>query len=134
MICCYIGPNAHLNSPSHEHVIPWYSIITIKKNYYVHIYIKFLQCMSDFWCLSVFFNIITNPYISAKKKDNDTKLSGYHPWGLPSTYITYISGQEPSTSSKYHPSWHPIPDTLLTKISNFQGIFHWVNSHQFNVR
>ena len=27
----------------------------------------------------------TNPYISAKNKDNDTKLSGYDPWGLPST-------------------------------------------------
>ena len=25
----------------------------------------------------------TNPYILAKNKDNDTKLSGYDPWGLP---------------------------------------------------
>ena len=33
----------------------------------------------------VFFKITTNPYISAKNKDNDTKLSGYDPLGLPST-------------------------------------------------
>ena len=26
-----------------------------------------------------------HPYISAKNKDNDTKLSGYDPWGKPST-------------------------------------------------
>ena len=37
----------------------------------------------------------------------------------------YVSGQEPSTSSKYPPFWPPIPDTFLIKIStrNFQGIF-----------
>ena len=26
LICCHIGPKAHLNSPSHERVVPWYSI------------------------------------------------------------------------------------------------------------
>ena len=25
---------------------------------------------------------LTNPYISANNNDNDTKLSGYDPWGL----------------------------------------------------
>ena len=47
-------------------------------------------------CLSVWniFLIIqywkTNPYISAKKKDIETKLSGYDPWGLHSTSWGYI--------------------------------------------
>ena len=49
------------------------------------IYIKFLQCLLSV-CLcvcNVFFTMVTNPYILAKNKDNDTKLSGYDPWGLP---------------------------------------------------
>ena len=33
-------------------------------------------------CVPHFFTMITHPYISAKNKDNDTKLSGYDPWGL----------------------------------------------------
>ena len=35
----------------------------------------------------VFVTMVTHPYISAKNQDNDTKFSGYDPWGLPSTSI-----------------------------------------------
>ena len=37
---------------------------------------------------NVFVTMVTYPYISAKKKDIDTKLSGYVPWGLPSISMT----------------------------------------------
>ena len=57
-----------------------------------YIYIKFLLCMSDvcmcvclYACMSVchvFFIMTSNPYISAKNQDNDTKPSGYDPLGL----------------------------------------------------
>ena len=45
---------------------------------------KFLQCLSVCVCVCyVFVTEVTHPYISAKNKDTDTKLSGYDPWGLP---------------------------------------------------
>ena len=139
-------------------------------------------------CLSlchVFFTKTTNIYISAKNDDNDTKPSGYDPWGPPRSYMvsrttlssmspvwnpqcppstplldppswqtsnwhinTKFSGylprdkktllmmlgmtlssmslvRNPQMSSKYPPSWPPLPDTLLIEISiqTFQGIF-----------
>ena len=40
-----------------------------------------------------FFTMSTNPYISAKNKDKDTKLLGYDPLGLPSTATTYEQDQ-----------------------------------------
>ena len=39
-------------------------------------------CMLSDVC-DVFFTKTTNIYISAKNKDNDTKPSGYDPWGPP---------------------------------------------------
>ena len=33
----------------------------------------------------VFVTMVTHLYILAKNKDNDTKLSEYDPWGLPTT-------------------------------------------------
>ena len=46
--------------------------------------------------------------------------------------VIHVSGQEPSMSSKYPPSWSPLPDTLPIEIStqNFQGIFLGVEKHQ----
>ena len=46
-------------------------------------------------------------------------------------HVLHVSGQEPSTSSKYPPSWSPLPDTLLIAISaqNFHGIFLGVIKH-----
>ena len=64
------------------------------------------------------------------------KLSGYLPLAQNRSSMTskfenllQVSGQETSMSSKYLPSWPPIPDTFLIKIStwNFQGIFLRVN-------
>ena len=46
-----------------------------------------IVCLFD--VTNVFFNITTNPYISGKNKDNDTKLSVYRPWGLPRSFITF---------------------------------------------
>ena len=45
--------------------------------------------------------------------------------------VLYVSNQEPSTSSKYPPSWPPLSDTVIIEIStgNFQGIFHRVKVH-----
>ena len=39
--------------------------------------------------------------------------------------VLQVSHQEPPMSSKYPPSWPPLPDSLLIEIStqNFQGIF-----------
>ena len=47
---------------------------------------EFVLCLSV--CCNVFVTMVTHPYISATNKDNDTKLSGYDPWGLPSTSKT----------------------------------------------
>ena len=43
-----------------------------------------------------------------------------------------MSDQEPSTSSKYPPSWHPLPEKLPIEIStrDFQGIFLGVKKPQ----
>ena len=41
------------------------------------------HCQIPLYLSDVFLKKKTNPYISAKNKDNDTKLSGYDPWGLP---------------------------------------------------
>ena len=35
-----------------------------------------------------YHDLATQFYISVKNQDKDTKLSGYDPWGLPSTSIT----------------------------------------------
>ena len=45
--------------------------------------------------------------------------------------VLHVSGQEPSTSSKYPPSWPTLLETLLIKIStqNFHGIFLGVKIH-----
>ena len=96
---------------------------------YVEIFIKFLHCLSV--CVP-FFTMKTNPYISAKNKDNDTKPSGYDPWGLPRS--SRLSKMTLSSKSHVRNPQRPpstplldplIPDTLLIKIStqNFQGIF-----------
>ena len=39
--------------------------------------------------------------------------------------VLHVFGQVPPTSSKYPPSWPPLPDTLPIELStrNFQGIF-----------
>ena len=74
---------------------------------------KFLQCL--FVCLSVcyvFVTMVTHPHISAKNKDNDTKLSGYDPWGVPSTSMTSgmtLSSKSPVRNPKRPPST-PIKD------------------------
>ena len=51
-------------------------------------------------------------------------------------HVLHVSSQEPSMSSKYPPSWSPIPDTLLIKISKrkFQGIFLRVNKKINDIR
>ena len=73
--------------------------------------------------------MVTHPYISAKNKDIDTKLSGYDPWSLPSTSMTSrmtLSSNSPVRNPQRPPRKRPpILDTLLIKIStrNFQGIF-----------
>ena len=95
------------------------------------------------WCLYVclyvtFCENVTYAYISAENKDNDTKLSGYVPWGLPSTSIMSwmtLSSKSPVRNPQRPPSTPlldpPLPDTLLIKIStrNFQGIFLRVKKH-----
>ena len=45
--------------------------------------------------------------------------------------VIHVYCQEPSTSSKYPPSWPPLPDTILIEIStqNFQGTFLGVKKH-----
>ena len=45
--------------------------------------------------------------------------------------VINVSSQEPSMSSKYPPSWPPIPDTLPIEIStpNFQGMLLMVKEH-----
>ena len=109
---------------------------------------KFCKCFCAVWCMSHFVQHLTFAYISAKNKDNDTKLSECDPWGLPCTsrkswmiissmslirnlqclqvppFLTTplldtlpikistqkfqdIFEQEPSTFSKYPPSWNP---------------------------
>ena len=86
----------------------------------------------------MFVTIVTNPYVSAKNKDNDTKLSGYGPWGLLSTYITSwmtLSPKSPVRNPQHPPNPSPprppITDTLLIKIlaQNLQGIFPRVQKH-----
>ena len=47
--------------------------------------LKSLVCTLLSWQLSIYSEYAYN---SAKNKDNDMKLSGYDPWGLPSTSIT----------------------------------------------
>ena len=80
----------------------------------------------------------TNLYISTKNKDNDTKLSGYDPWGLPRS--STLSRMTPSSKCPVRnlqcpPSTPlldpPPPDTLLIEISawNFQSIFLGVKNH-----
>ena len=98
------------------------------------IYIKFLQCLSV-WCMYVcllwlFFTKTTNIYISTKNKDNDTKPSGYDPWGLPrssmSSRMTLSSMSPvrnpqcpPSTPLLDPPSWHPSNWDISTKFSGY---------------
>ena len=91
-------------------------------------------------CLSVcdvFLTKTTNLCISTKNKDNDTKPSGYDPWGHPRSSmlsrmtLSFMSPvRNPPMSSKYPPSWPPLPDTLPIKIwaRNFQGT-PWGEKH-----
>ena len=91
------------------------------------IYIKFLQCMSvclSDVCLLRFFTKTTNLYISAKNKDNDTKPSGYDPWGLSRSSMLSmmtLSSKSPDRNPQHPPSTPlldppPLPDTLPIKI------------------
>ena len=74
--------------------------------------------------MSRFVTNVTFAYNSAKNKDNDTKLSGYDPLGLPSTSImsritlssksSVRNSQCPQRAPMKDP---PILDTLLMKIS-----------------
>ena len=61
----------------------------------------------------------TNPYISAKNKDNDTKLSGYDPWGLPrSSMLSRMTlSSECPIRNPQHPKSTPLLDILLIEIS-----------------
>ena len=83
--------------------------------------------------------MVTHPYISAKNKDNDTKLSGYDPWGLPSTSImswmtlssmSLVSNPQCDTST-FLLAPTPLLDALPVKkpTRNFQGIFLMVKKH-----
>ena len=72
-------------------------------------------------------------YISAKNKDNDMKLSGYEPWGLPRSSMLprmTLSSKSPIRNPQRPPST-PLLDTLLIEIStrNFQGIFLGVKKY-----
>ena len=83
------------------------------------IYIKFPKFLMFVWCSSVchvFVTMVTHPYISAKNIDNDTKLSGYDPWCLPSTSITPKPNPTSSTLICHDLSWpsHPIFFTMVT--------------------
>ena len=101
-----------------------------------YILYKFLQSLSVYLRVRyIVFTMVTHPYISAKNKDIDTKLSGYDPWGLPSTSTTSrmtLSSKSPVRNNQGPPSTPmkdpPILDPILIMISkqNFQGIFLWV--------
>ena len=62
-------------------------------------------------------------YYLTGKKDNDMKLSGYDPCGLPRTFITSwmtLSSKSLIRNPQHPPStpfFTPIPDTLLITIS-----------------
>ena len=87
----------------------------------------FVSLMSVVRLLSSF----TNPYISAKNKDNDTKPSGYDPWGLPrspmlsrmtlsSKYSVRNPQHPPSTPHSWPPhSWHASNLDINTKFSGY---------------
>ena len=60
----------------------------------------------------VFVTNVTQPYISAKNKDNDTKPSEYDSWGLPSTFMMSrmtLSSQSPVRNPQRPPST-PVKD------------------------
>ena len=64
-------------------------------------------CLLFVVCMSRFFTMTTNPYISAKNKDNDTKHSGYDPWGLRRSSMLssmILSSKSPVRNSQYPPS------------------------------
>ena len=72
----------------------------------------------------LFFTKTTNIYISAKNKDNDTKPSGYDPWGPPrSSMVSRITlsslppvrnPQRPPSTLLLDPA--PLPDRFPIKI------------------
>ena len=93
--------------------------------------------------MSRFFTKTTNLYISAKNKDNDTKPSGYDPWGPPRSSMVSrmtLSSKSPVRNPQCPPSTPlldpRLPDTLPIKIwaRNFQGIFLGIKNIIHDVR
>ena len=63
------------------------------------------------------FLMVTHPYISAEKKDNDTKLSAYDPFNIPSTSITSmmtLSKKYPVRNHQHPPSIPILDNSFLT--------------------
>ena len=80
-----------------------------------YILYKFAKCL--YVCCHIFVTMVTHPYSSAKNKDIDTKLSGYDPWGLPSTSIRSrmtLSSKSPVRNPQRPPSTHILDPPFLT--------------------
>ena len=97
--------------------------ITLCNAYYCILMQSILNSSSDclfVWCMSVcnvFFTMVPQPYISAKIKENDTKVSGYDPWGLPRSSMS---------SRMTPPSWHTSNKDINLKFSaHFPGARKW---------
>ena len=66
----------------------------------------YVCCLMSDVC-DVFFTKTTNIYISAKNKDNDTKPSGYDPWGPPNPFMVsrmILSSMSPVRNPQLPPS------------------------------
>ena len=63
------------------------------------------------WPPVLLLRFLKNAYISAKNKDNDTKLSGYDPWGLPRSSMT--SRLTPSSKSQIRNHQRPSSTSVL---------------------
>ena len=74
-------------------------------------------------CLSVSPSVrdifLKNPYISSKNKDNDTKLSGCDPWGLPRSSMLSrmtLSSKSPIRNPQRTPSTPHLDLCFLTLV------------------